>query len=233
MTPIFYDRREAGRQLAAKLEIFAERDGVIVLALPRGGVPVAYEIAEFLHAPLDLMLVRKLGVPGHEELALGAIALPDICVFNHDVIRSAGVAEEDIDRVVAEESIELMRRNRLYRGGEPPPNLKDHIVILVDDGVATGATMHAAVIAVQQQQPFRIVVAVPVASQEAYEALTRQADEVICLHAPAFFLGVGRFYEDFGQTSDEEVLALLEKARHWGKGHVKFAEEHKHARSGL
>ena len=233
MTSLFHDRHEAGKHLAEKLTAYMERDDVIVLALPRGGVPVAFEVAQHLHAPLDLMLVRKLGVPGHEELALGAVALPDVCVFNHDVILSAGLSQEEIKGVVAKEAAELMRRNWLYRGDEPAPNLKDRIVILIDDGIATGATMHAAVCAVAQQQPLRLIVAAPVAAREAVAMLDQQANEVVCLHAPEPFGGVGRFYKTFDQTTDKEVLNLLEQARHWGKGHVHFGEEHKHARPGL
>jgi putative phosphoribosyl transferase len=212
MAAIFHDRREAGKRLAEKLSLWAGRGDATVLALPRGGAPVAFEIAKALSASLDLMLVRKLGVPGQEELALGALALPDICVFNHDVIRGAFVAQHDIDRIVAEETKELLRRNSLYRNDRPPPNLKGRIVILVDDGVATGATMRAAVNAVAQQEPARIIVAVPVASEHALEALREDAGEVICLHAPTPFFAVGQAYEDFSQTADEEVLALLEEA---------------------
>lgn len=233
MTTLFLDRQDAGRRLAKKLAAWVERDDVVVLALPRGGVPVAFEVAQHLHAPLDLMLVRKLGIPGHEELAMGALALPDICVFNHDVILGTGVSQQDIDRVVAKEMNELQRRNKAYRGGEPAPNLKGRIVILVDDGIATGASMHAAISAVAQQQPLRTILAVPVASEEAYEMLRQQVDEIVCLHTPTPFFGVGRFYEDFSQTSDDEVVRLLEQARHWGKGHVHFAREHKYARTSL
>jgi len=233
MTPLFHDRREAGKYLAKKLSSYMERDDVIVLALPRGGVPVAFEVAQALRAPLDLMLVRKLGVPGQEELAMGALAMPNICVFNHDVILSAQVAQEEIDLVIAKETAELLRRNRFYRGGEPPPNLKDRTVILVDDGAATGATMHAAISAVVQQWPLRVIAAMPVASKEAYEMLRQQADEIVCPHALAPFFGVSRFYEEFGQTTDEEVLELLEHARHWGKGLVNFTEERKRAQRSL
>lgn len=234
MTILFQDRRDAGRHLAEKLSPWlAGRDNTIVLALPRGGVPVGFEIARALHAPLDLMLVRKLGLPGQEELAMGALALPDICVFNRDVIQSAAVSQEDIDKVVAEQSGELQRRNRLYRRNEPPPNLKDRIVVLVDDGAATGADMRAAIGAAAQQHPMRIIAAVPVASAQAFEMLRQQADDVICLHKPAMFFGVGQAYEDFSQTTDEEVLTLLEQSRHEGKGHVNFDGGSKHVRSGL
>jgi len=233
MTILFHDRRDAGRHLARTLSAYRERDDVIVLALPRGGVPVAFEVAQALHAPLDLMLVRKLGLPGQEELAMGAIALPGICVFNHDLIQRSAVSPEEIDKVVAVESKELLRRNRLYRKDEPPPNLKDQIVILIDDGMATGANMRAALSAVAQQQPLRIVAAVPVASLQAGDMIEQHADDVVCLHTPVHFIGVGQAYEDFSPTEDKEVLRLLEEARHWGKGHVHFGEEHKRVRASL
>jgi putative phosphoribosyl transferase len=148
-------------------------------------------------------------------------------VFNRDIILAAGISQEKIDKVVAKESAELLRRNRLYRGNEPAPDLKDRIVILIDDGIATGATMHAAIHAVKQRQPLRTIVAAPVASQEAYATLGQQADEIVCPHTPALFLGVGRFYENFGQTSDKAVIILLVHARHWGKGHVHFEVGHR------
>lgn len=213
MIPFFRDRRDAGRRLAAALANLAGLDDAIVLALPRGGVPVAFEVAEVLRAPLDLMLVRKLGVPGEEELAMGAVALPDVVVLNDDVIKNIGIPPEVIDAAVEKESAELAHRNRLYRGGEPMPVLKKRTAILIDDGVATGATMQAAIDAVRRQKPRRIVVAVPVASPMAQKALEKLADEVVCLHAPPMFLGVGGFYENFKQTSDEEVVRLLEQAR--------------------
>lgn len=233
MTRFFHDRHEAGKSLAKKLSPYMERDDVLVLALPRGGVPVAFEVAQALRAPLDLMLVRKLGVPEQPELAMGALAMPDICVFNHDIILNAQVAQEDIDRVIARETTELSRRNRHYRNGEPPPDVKDRVIILVDDGAATGATMHAAISAVAQQMPLRVIAAIPVASEQAYEMLSQRADEVACLQVPEPFFGVSRFYEEFEQTTDEEVMELLEHARHWGKGGIHFAEEHEHARPRL
>jgi putative phosphoribosyl transferase len=208
--------------LAKKLSGLVNKDNVIVLALPRGGVPVAFEVAAALHAPLDLMLVRKLGMPGQEELAMGALALPDICVLNQDIIQGALVSQEEIDRILAEESKELLRRNRLYRGDEPPPNLKGQIVILVDDGVATGANMRAAINAVVQQHPSRVVVAVPVASEQAIDLLKQYADDVICLQIPAVFFSVGQAYDVFSPTSDEEVLTLLKEARYTGNGPVNF-----------
>jgi len=182
------------------------------LALPRGGVPVAYEIARALHLPLDLMLVRKLGVPGHEELAMGAIANGNVQVLNQDIIRGMSIPEAVIEEIAAKEHQELQRRNTAYRHGNPPPVLDAHIVILVDDGCATGATMHAAVRAVTKQHAGRIVVALPVISGSAYELLQNEADEVICLDIPEPFLGVGDFYRDFSQTSDEEVNELLKQA---------------------
>lgn len=222
MNEHYIDRSEAGKLLAKNLSAYLERDDVIVLALPRGGVPVGFEVAKHLHVPLDLMLVRKLGMPGQEELALGAIALPDICVFNHDIVSQAFIAQGRIDKLIAEERKELLRRNQIYRGGEPQPNLKDKVVILVDDGMATGADMRAAVSAVAQQQPLRTVVAVPVSSQQAYENLRQFADEVLCLRVPLNFYSVGRAYRDFSQITDSEVIALLEQAKHWGHGQVHF-----------
>jgi len=225
MTALFHDRHDAGKVLARKLSLWAERDDVIVLALPRGGIPVAFEVAQALHVPLDLMLVRKLGTPGHEELAMGALALPDICVFNHDVIQNSAIAQRDIDQAMTRESKELRRRNILYRNNEPPPNLEDKIVILVDDGAATGANMRAAINAAAQQLPLRIVVALPIASEEAIGTIKKHVHEVVCLYTPSHFFGIGRFYGDFGQTTDKEVLTLMEKSRHWGKGHVHFSDE--------
>jgi len=213
MKALFSDRREAGKTLAKKLSALADGDDVVVLALPRGGVPVGFEVAKHLNAPLDLMLVRKLGMPGQEELAMGALALPDVRVFNHDVIRNFGVSEETIDGIIAAERKELLRRNKVYRGDEPPPEIENRIVILVDDGMATGADMRAAVGAVDAQKPSRIVVAVPVGSREACESLKRLADVVVCLHAPELFFGVGQAYESFAQTGDDEVLSLLEESK--------------------
>lgn len=230
MKPYFHDRYDAGRQLAKKLIPYMERQDAIVLALPRGGVPVGFEVAKDLHVPLDLMLVRKLGVPGEEELAMGAIALSDVCVFNHDVIGGLAISQSIIDHVIANEQKELVRRNRVYRHGEPPPNVKGRIVILVDDGMATGANMRAAVMAIAQQHPLRVVVAVPVSSREAIRELGQHADEIVWLHLPEPLFGIGQAYEDFSQIEDHEVMALLDEARHWGKGHVDFSAPH-HASS--
>ena len=212
MPLLFHDRKDAGKQLAQKLAAWRDRDDVTVLALPRGGVPVAFEIAHHLHAPLDLMLVRKLGVPGQEELAMGAIALPDIRVFNQDIIENTGISKQAIDKTLAEESAELARRNHVYRGDRPAPDLKNRRVILVDDGVATGATMRAALSAVAEQSPLRVIVAIPVASQEAYEMLFPLVDKILCLHTPAPFYGIGNFYEVFDQATDEEVIKCLNRA---------------------
>jgi len=208
----FRDRAEAGRLLAERLREYAGRDDVIVLALPRGGVPVAFEVARALDAPLDVFLVRKLGVPGHEELALGAIATGGTRVLNTRLIESLGLPAEWIEAIDAKERRELDRRERVYREGRPPPEIAGRAVILVDDGLATGSTMQAAVEAIQQDDPAKIVVAVPVADPEVCEALGKLADEVVCLSTPQPLRGVGAWYEDFSQTSDEEVRALLDRA---------------------
>jgi len=223
----FHDRIDAGRQLAQALHAYKNKPDAIVLALPRGGVPVAYEIAHALHLPLDLMLVRKLGVPGHEELAMGAIANGNIQVLNEDIVQGLNIPESIIADVSAAEHAELERRNKAYRHGEPPPKLEAHTVILVDDGCATGANMRAAVQAVAKQRAARIVVAVPVASESAYETLREIADEVVCLDIPEPFLGVGRFYYDFSQTSDAEVKMLLKKSKNGNR--KKYLEDASHA----
>jgi predicted phosphoribosyltransferase len=205
----FRDRREAGRLLADELTTYAHQPGVLVLALPRGGVPVAYQVARALEAPLDVFLVRKLGVPGHEELAMGALAIGGVRVLNPEVVEALHIPESVIDEVAAAELEELKRRDRLYRGGRPPPDLCNRTVILVDDGLATGATMRAAVRALRQQHPARIVVAVPTASPSTCEALRVEADEVICAMTPEPFVAVGHWYDNFTQTTDEEVRRLL------------------------
>jgi erythromycin esterase-like protein/predicted phosphoribosyltransferase len=210
---IFRDRREAGRLLAKELAAFASRPDVIVLALPRGGVPVGYEVARVLGAPLDVFLVRKLGVPGYEELAMGAVASGGLRVLNDDVVKSLRIPDHVIESVVAKEEKELARRERLYRGGRPFPDLTGRTVILVDDGLATGATMQAAVEALRQRQPARIVVAVPTASPEICEELRTKADEVICAVTPQPFYAVGFWYEDFSQTTDDEVRDLLARTQ--------------------
>jgi len=212
----FRDRREAGRLLAAKLSGYANRPDVVVLALPRGGVPVAAEVARALGAPLDVFVVRKLGVPGHEEFAFGAIATGGVRVLNEDVVRALQIPDRVIDAVAAREQEELARRERVYRGDRPPLDVRGRTVILVDDGLATGATMHAAIRALRQQQPARIVVAVPTASPETCDELKRVVDEVVCATTPDPFYAVGLWYEDFSQTTDEEVRELL--ARSTGAG---------------
>src|SRR3979411_3354944 len=206
---LFRDRREAGRLLAAKLTAYANRPDVIVLALPRGGVPVAYEVARALGAPLDVFVVRKLGVPGYEELAMGAVATGGVRVLNDQIVDRLGIPDHLIDAVAAREQQELSRRERLYRGGRPPPNIRGRTVILEDDGLATGATMHAAIQALRQQQPARIVAAVPTASPETCEEMRAEVDDVICAITPEPFHAVGLWYQDFSQTTDEEVRALL------------------------
>ncbi len=210
---VFRDRREAGRLLAAKLSTYAGKPDIVVLGLPRGGVPVAFEVARALAAPLDVFLVRKLGVPGHEELAMGAVASGGVLVLNDDVIARLGIAPEEIDAVAAKETAELARREQLYRSGRTSPEFSGRTVILVDDGLATGATMRAAITALRQSGPARIVVAVPTAAPDICEEFKKQADEIVCYMTPAPFLAVGRWYEDFGQTTDDEVCALLAQAQ--------------------
>jgi erythromycin esterase-like protein/predicted phosphoribosyltransferase len=209
----FRDRAEAGRELGGLLAGYADRDDVIVLGLPRGGVPVAFEVARALSAPLDVFLVRKLGVPGHEEYALGAVASGGIRVLNRQLIDSLDLPPEWIEAIEAKELRELDRRERAYRGDRPPPDVAGRTVILVDDGLATGSTMLAAVEAVRQDGPARLVVAVPVAAREARDALGAVADEVVCALTPQPFYAVGAWYGDFAQTTDHEVRALLEQAR--------------------
>lgn len=210
----YRDRADAGRYLAGKLADHAGRPDVLVLALPRGGVPVAFEVARGLGAPLDVFLVRKLGVPGHEELALGAIATGGVRLLNADVVNGLRIPPEVIDRVAATERVELNRREREYRGDRPPPETRGKTVILVDDGLATGASMRAAVAALRQGQPARIIVAVPIAAPSTCEELRAEVDEVICARTPEPFFAVGLWYEDFSQTTDEEVRDLLRRADH-------------------
>jgi predicted phosphoribosyltransferase len=212
MERAFSNRAEAGRFLAEKLENYADRDDIIVLGLPRGGVPVAYEVAQRLRAPLDVFIVRKLGVPGFEELAAGAIASGGVRVLNEDVVRALPHADEIIESVTARETAELERREQSYRNGRPPPELRDRIVILVDDGLATGATMRAAVAALRRRRAAKIIVAVPVGAPETCRELEELVDEIVCAIAPEFFQAVGQYYEDFSQTSDEEVRDLLKRA---------------------
>ena len=213
MVSRFRDRRDAGRRLAAELRAYVDRPDVIVLALPRGGVPVGYEVARALHAPLDVFVVRKLGLPGHEELAMGALASGGVRVLDENLIRVARVSDSDIERVTAAELAELERRERQYRGERPFPDLTGKTVILVDDGLATGSTMRAAVAALRREGPSRIVVAVPVAAPETCDSVREIADDVICALTPEPFRAVGLWYEDFSQTTDEEVRDLLERSR--------------------
>src|SRR5438445_3876086 len=213
----FRDRREAGRLLGAHLSAYANLPDVLVLALPRGGVPVAAEVARALEAPLDVFVVRKLGVPGHEELAMGAIASGGVRVLNEDVVRPLRIPGDVIDAVAAEEQQELERRERAYRGDRPAPDVRGRAVILVDDGLATGSTMRAAVAALRQQRPARIVVAVPVGAAETCAEFQAEADETICARTPEPFYAVGLWYDDFSQTTDEEVHDLLERA---AEGHA-------------
>jgi predicted phosphoribosyltransferase len=208
----FRDRSEAGRLLAAKLRTYANRPDVIVLALPRGGVPVAYEVATALGAPLDIFLVRKLGVPGYEELAMGAVATGGVRVLNDQVVQGLRIPDYVIDAVAAWELQELARREQVYRGERPQPNVRDRTVILVDDGLATGSTMLAALKALRQQQPARVVVAVPTASPVTCEEMRAEADDVVCAITPEPFYSVGLWYEDFSQTTDEEVRELLARS---------------------
>src|SRR5437588_7588009 len=212
MEGIFPDRAEAGRLLGLKLSKYAGRDDVIVLGLPRGGVPVAYEVAQALRAPLDVFIVRKLGVPGFEELAAGAIASGGVRVLNEDVMRALPNADEIIEAVTQRETAELERREKSYRDDRPAPELRDRVVILVDDGLATGATMRAAVKALRQRGVAKIVVAVPVGPPDTCREFEDEADETICASAPEFFQAVGQYYEDFSQTSDEDVRELLSQA---------------------
>jgi predicted phosphoribosyltransferase len=212
---ILQDRPAAGRRLVAPLLAYANRAEVIVLALPRGGVPVAYEVATALDVRLDLMLVRKLGVPSHEEFAMGAIASGGIQILNQQALRAHPIDKAAFDAVVARETRELLRREQVYRGERAPVQLKDQVVILIDDGLATGASMLAAIHAVRVHGPSRIVVAVPVGPPETVEALRREVDELVCPIMPEWLMSIGHWYMDFSQTSDAEVMRLLQRA--WAK----------------
>jgi putative phosphoribosyl transferase len=205
----FRDRTDAGRQLADRLTRYADRADVLVLALPRGGVPVAAEIAARLHAPLDVFLVRKLGVPSHPELAMGAIAEGGVRVLTPSIIRELDIPALFIEQVALRERLELERRSATFRGSRQPPAVADRIIILVDDGLATGATMEAAILALRERKPARIIVAVPVGAPDTCARIGTMADEVVAVSMPEQFLAVGQWYEDFDQTTDEEVIATL------------------------
>jgi putative phosphoribosyl transferase len=209
---LFKDRRDAGRKLAEELSTYAGRSDVIVLALPRGGVPVAYEVALALSAPLDIFIVRKLGLPGHEELAIGAIASGGVRVLNDDIIQALNIPPRVIDTVAQRELGELERRERAYRGDRPAPEVRDRVAMLIDDGLATGASMRAAVAGLRALHPAQIVVAVPTAAPETCAALEPEVDRIVCAMTPEPFYGVGRWYEDFSQTTDDEVRMFLEEA---------------------
>jgi putative phosphoribosyl transferase len=218
-TPIFHDRRDAGSRLATALARFKE-DKPVILALPRGGVPVAFEVARALEAQLDLLLVRKIGAPGHQELAIGAVVDgkdPQL-VLNHEIIAHAGLPPGYIEAEQKRQLAEIDRRRQLYRGSEPPAEIKGRTVIVIDDGIATGATMKAGLRGVRQSAPRRLVLAVPVAPPEALQDLAKECDEIVCLSAPEWFNAVGSHYADFTQTSDEEVMALLAQARALRRG---------------
>lgn len=211
----FENRIQAGRLLGQALAGYAKRPDVIVLALPRGGVPVGFEVARMIDAPLDIMLVRKLGTPGQEELAMGAIASGGVCVLNSDIVAALDISQEAIEAAATTERQELERRERVYRGDRPPPGIENRYVILVDDGLATGASMLAAVAALKQRKPTSIVVAVPVAPPDTVQRLQEEADDVVCLATPKSFSAVGCWYREFPQISDDEVKSLL--ARAWTK----------------
>lgn len=214
---VFKDRTDAGQQLAKALDEFAGNDNVVVLALPRGGVPVAYEVARALQAPLDVMVVRKLGVPGQRELAMGAIASGNIRVMNEGIVNQLAIPQKAIDKVVEEERIELERRERLYRGSESRYPIEGKVIILVDDGIATGATMRAAIAAINQQQPKQLVVAVPTAALDSCQRISDEVDRMVCLSTPEPYIAVGCWYRRFSQTRDDEVTQLLQKAANYVK----------------
>ena len=218
MTVRFRDRTDAGRQLAEHLREYAQRADVLVLALPRGGVPVAFEVARELEVPLDVFLVRKLGVPGHEELAMGAIASGGVRILNNDLLRTYRVTAQELAAVAATEQRELERRERQYRGEREPPEITGKTIILVDDGLATGSSMRAAVAALSQERPARIVVAVPTAAAETCAELRDEVHDVVCAMTPDPFYAVGLWYEDFSQITDDEVHDLLERASGAGGG---------------
>jgi putative phosphoribosyl transferase len=215
MAALFHDRTDAGRQLAARLGAYANRPDTLVLGLPRGGIPVAFEVALAIDAPLDVFLVRKLGLPGQEELAMGAIASGGVMVLNSEVVDLLRIPNHVIDAVAAQELRELERRERLYRGERPAPDVRGKAVILVDDGLATGATMRAAANALREQQPAQIIIAVPIAASETCDEFRDEVDDIVCAITPEPFYAVGLWYEDFTQTTDGEVRALLAQAAGW------------------
>ncbi|MGV2829528.1 phosphoribosyltransferase [Myxosarcina sp. GI1(2024)] len=209
---LFQDRTEAGQRLAEKLKAYANRQDVLVLGLPRGGVPVAYEVAKSLNVPLDVFLVRKLGVPGQKELAMGAIASGGIRILNREIVETLHISEETIARVAAQEQRELERREYTYRGDRPPLDLRERTIVLVDDGLATGATMHVAAVAIRKLHPKQIIAAVPVSAPETCDETKVEVDEIICAETPRPFYAVGLWYKKFSQTTDAEVRDLLQRA---------------------
>jgi predicted phosphoribosyltransferase len=223
----FNDRKEAGELLAQRLMHYAQRDDVMVLALPRGGVPVGYIVARELQVPLDVLLVRKLGFPGQEEYAMGAIASGGVCVLHDDVIERYGISKAEVDAVKQRELREIERREIAYRANRPAPPLHGRVVIIVDDGIATGATMFAAVKCLRQSQPARIVAAVPVAPPDTCQQLKSRVDEIVCLSTPEPFYAVGTWYKNFGQTSDDEVKSLLLRAEQ-EQQQRELAHDHQH-----
>jgi putative phosphoribosyl transferase len=209
---LFKDRRVAGQILTQKLDAYSNRSDVLVFALPRGGVPVAYEIAQGLNVPLDVIVVRKLGVPDQEELAMGAIASGGVRILNEQILSQLDISDDRIARIALNEERELERRERLYRGEQPLPDLQGYTVIVVDDGLATGATMWAAIVALRKLKPARMAIAVPVAAPQTYQDLQDQVDEIVCIAQPSPFYSVGLWYEDFPQVTDNEVCELLTQA---------------------
>lgn len=208
----FLDRREAGRALAARLTKYASRPDVLILALPRGGIPVGYEVSLAIHAPMDVFVVRKLGVPGHEELAMGAVAGGGVRVLNEDMVRALGVSDRQIEAITKRELSELKRQERLYRTSRPEQPIEGRTILLIDDGLATGSTMRAAATALRRRGPSSIIVAVPVGAPATCEQFADLVDETICVLTPEPFMAVGRWYEDFSQTSDDEVRELLSQS---------------------
>jgi putative phosphoribosyl transferase len=210
--PIFRDRREAGRELAGRLQKYAGRHDLLVLGVPRGGLPVAIEVASALKTPLDIFVSRKLGVPGQEELAFGAIASGGTRILDEDIVNAVGISEAEIERIAARETQELERREQVFRVGRPPLDVEGKTVVLVDDGIATGSSIRVAIAALRQMRTAEIVVAAPVVPLSTCERLRREADDVVCVHTPKSFYAIGEFYDDFSQVTDEEVIELLRQA---------------------